>query len=107
MKMPDKLEDALIGLGVVLVIALTNYLSSKLASKKAVTASIETRDSVTKNNGGSSVKDALDRVEAGNQWLDGRMDRVVDLVERVVVKQEQDHHLLVTHIEECRNGEGN
>lgn len=111
--MTGKLEEALIALGVVVVIALTNYISTKVGNRKAVasteravTASRQTLDSVTKNNGGTSVKDSLDRVEDGNRWLDARMDRVVDTLERLAVRQEQTVAKLDEHIEECRN-EGN
>lgn len=125
--MAGKLEEALIGLGVILVLALTNYVSSKLAARKAVTASEkaivvsekavtaseqavtasqQTFESVTKNNGGSSVKDSLDRIEDGNRWLDTRVDRVVDIVERLAIEQRQTNTKLEDHIRE-HNHEGN
>lgn len=110
-KVFDALQEWLIIAGVGVVVGTIQHFGNKAQNKKVekVRDTVEAIDtSISKPNGGSSVKDALNRVEAGNQWLDGRMDRVVDLVERVVVKQEQDHHLLVTHIEECKgNGEGN
>lgn len=125
--MTGKLEEALIGLGVIIVVALTNYISSKLAarkavvasekaivvseeavtaSKQAVTASQQTFESVTQNNGGSSVKDSLDRIEDGNRWLDTRLDRVVDIVDRLAIEQRQTNIKLDDHIRE-HNHEGN